>query len=743
MGLRSTVKALWKRKWTLVLVPVATMAIVGVVRLFGGWEYTSTAQMSTGITLNRKLADREDRLEAGDLEIEFNNLIEVIKSPAVINQVSYKLLQHDIPTSSISFRRPSERSITENVGINLLAYEDDFHEILEAKVKSRTALDAVAEEERMIQNLIGVYGYDNKTLLENLVVSRTPSSDYVEVKFTSENPELSAFVVNEVCKELGRHYTSVQATQSNISVESLAEAAVQKKNDYDDKLAQLQSFRSDNEIVNSDVESISRINQINDVEAQIASHQQKQRSLELSLAALEVRIQDGESGAAGRLNDEVVSTRRRITSFNERYIREGQSDQKLLDSITALRGRLDELLRRIDQAPKYTFNELRDLKERRDQSRMDLQVSRETLASLNRKLNGLKSNIGDFADKQATRKLMEEEVELARAEYLSSQNRYAEARNKLNANKLEINQVMYGEPAARPHTRDAVILVGGSGVVSFVLCVLFVLIKEFGDPRIRSAGRLKSAAKFPAVNVIPELSRSVRNPTWNFFLDAQTPELGRLNDFLRKLRYSIESCNAQVLLVTSTRKAQGKSFVVMALAYALGLSRKRTLVIDTNLRHNSLTRSLTARVHLKQSIEQYNKSVKQLTAGDNLPDLTAADGGGLITRTYNDFVDVIGNKTSHLSPSEVIPIEDFKTLLKWLRNRYDYIILEGASLNDFSDSRELIHFVDLALPVFSADASITEEDKESLQFLRSLNGKLGPAILNRVAYEGRGMAAAL
>ena len=739
--MRSTVKALWKRKWTLILVPVVTMVIVGVVRLFGGWEYTSTAQMSTGITLNRKLADREDRLEAGDLEIEFNNLIEVIKSPAVINQVSYKLLQHDVPTSSISFRKPSERSITENVGINLLAYEDDFHEILEKKVNTRTALDAVSEDERMILNLISVFGYDNKSILEHLVVSRIPNSDYVEVKFTSDNPELSAFVVNEVCKELGEHYTNLQATQSNVSIEALAETAVQKKNDYDDKLAQLQSFRSDNEFVSSDVESISRINQINDVEAQIAEQQQKQRSLELSLASLEVRIQDGETGAAGRLNDEVVSTRRRITAFNERYIRGGQNDQKLLDSITALRGRLDELLRRIDQAPKYTFNELRDLRERRDQSRMDLQVSRETLAALNRKLNGLKSTIGDFADKQATRKLLEEEVELARTEYLNSQNRYAEARNKLNANKLAINQVMYGEPAARPHAREAVILIGGSGVISFILCTLFVLIKEFGDPRLRTASRLKSAGRFPTVNVIPELSRSVRNPSWNFFLDAQTPELGRLNDFLRKLRYSIESCNAQVLLITSTRKGQGKSFVVMALAYALGLSRKRTLVIDTNLRHNSLTRSLTARVHLKQSIEQYNKSVKQLTAGDKLPDLTADGGGGLITRTYNDFVDVIGNKTSHLSPSEVIPIEDFKTLLKWLRNRYDYIILEGASLNDYSDSRELVHFVDLAIPVFSAEASIAEEDKESLHFLRSLNGKLGPAILNRVAYEGRGMAA--
>lgn len=727
----------------MITVPVVTMCAVFIVRLFGDWEYTSTAQISTGITMNRKLADREDRLAAEDLEIEFNNLIEVMKSPSVIGQVSYKLLAHDIPTSSISFRTPSAGSIADQVGINLLAYEDDFREILDKKLETRTFLNAVSEDERMLQNLISVYGYDNKTILANLRVSRIHNSDYVEVKYTSEDPELSAFVVNEVCEEVGRYYTNVQATQSNVSIESLADAAFQKKNDLDDKLAQLQAFRSNNEIVNSDVESISRISQINDMESKIASEQQKQRGLELNLASVEVRIQDGEGGTTDRLNKEVVKTRQRITSFNEKYVRGGQTDEKLLDSITALRSKLDELIRRIDQAPQYTFNELRELKERRDQLRLDLRVSRENLAALNSKLNGLRSNIGDFADKQATRKLMEEEVELAREEYLAVQNRYAEARDKLNANKLAINQVMYGEPAARPHTRDAVLLVGGSGVASFILCLLFVLIKEFGDPRIRTASRLKSASRIPTVGIIPELSKNVRNPSWNFFLDAQTPELGRLNDFLRKLRYHIESYNAQVLLVTSTKKAQGKTFVVMALAYAFGLARKRTLIIDTNLRHNSLTRSLTARVHLKQSIEQYNTSVRQLTAGQNAADLTDADGGGLITRTYNDFVDVIGNKTSHLSPSEVIPVDDFRKLLKWLRNRYDYIILEGSSLNDFSDSRELAHFVDLVLPVFSAEASINDEDKESLHFLRTLNGKLGPAILNRVAYEERGMAAAL
>jgi succinoglycan biosynthesis transport protein ExoP len=743
MGFKSAIKALWRRKWILLLVPLATMLVVFVVRLFGDWKYTSTAQIATGITTNRKLANAEDRLSPEDLDIEFNNLITLIKSPQIIGQVSYLLMQHDIPTSSLTFRHPSARDISDQVGINLLAYEEDFRRILDKKIETRTFLDpAASEDERLLQELIVVFGYDNKSILDNLYVARMGNTDYVELKFTSENPDLSAMVVNEICKELMRYYAGVQPAQSNVSLDALAEAVVQRKKELDQKLVRLQEFRSENEVINSDVESISRLNQISSIESQIETERQKQRTLELNLASLDVRIQDGEAGAAGRLNDEVVRTRQRITSFNERYVRGGQTDQKLLDSITALRSRLDELLRRMEQAPKYSPDELRALRERRDQVALDLQVTRENIASLTRKLNGLKTNIVNLADREATRKLLEDELELAREQYLLAENRFAEAKQKLNANKLAISQVMYGEPASRPHIRSAVILVGASGVVSFLLCALFVLIKEFGDPRIRTAARLKSVTRIPTVGIVPELPKSVRNPSWNFFLDAQSPDLARLNEYLRKLRFNIEGTNARVLLVTSTKKAQGKTFIVMALAYAFSLARKRTLIIDTNLRHNSLTRSLTARVHLRQSIEQYNNSVRQLTAGKAI-DTPQSGGGSLISTTYNEFVDVIGNKTSHLSPSEVIPVDDFRTLLKWLRNRYDYIILEGSSLNDYSDTRELAHFADLVIPVFSAESAITDEDRESLHFLRALNGQLGPAILNRVSAEERSMAAAL
>lgn len=720
------------------IVPVIVMLIVFTIRFFGDWEFISTAQLSTGITGN-KLVERSDRPGADEIQIEFNNLIEVIKSPVIMNQVSYQLLKHDLPAASYSFRRPSESYIREELGISLMANEELFRQILEVKLDSLSSLNTASDDERLLQKVIDVYDYDSEHILQNISVRRVNNSDHLEIRASSENPALSAFVANTICDELIRYYNNAQKSQSNVSLESLATTVLESKRNLDEKMNQLQAFSADNEMVNPDVESTSKISQLKNYEDRVSSERQNIRALELTLANFNVRIQDAELVASPqKVNEEVGQIRRRINALNERYITSGQTEQKLLDSITMWRGKLEQFNQRIADAPRYTPAELKTLKDRRDQTQVDLQIARENLNSLNRSLVSMRSNMGDYASKEATRKLMEEELTLAREEYLLAQSRYAAVKDKVLAANLSIKQVVYGEPAQKPKIRKAVALVAGSGFISFLLCAFILFIREAGDSRIRSVQRLKVFSKIPTTGQVPSLPRSIKNPSWSFFLDSsmQTEEMARFNDELRKIRFTMESSHAQVFLITSTQKGQGKSFIVMALAYTLSQARKRTLIIDTNLRHNSLTRSLTARVNLKQSIEHFNNTVKQLTTGGEENPLALQQAQGkLITSTHNELVDVIGNKTSHLSPSEVISGADFKVLLNWLRVKYDFILMEGSSLNDYSDSRELVGFADKIIPVFSADAVLADEDRESLHFLRSLDGKLAFSILNRVLIE--------
>ncbi|QCK13876.1 tyrosine-protein kinase family protein [Mangrovivirga cuniculi] len=96
---------------------------------------------------------------------------------------------------------------------------------------------------------------------------------------------------------------------------------------------------------------------------------------------------------------------------------------------------------------------------------------------------------------------------------------------------------------------------------------------------------------------------------------------------------------------------------------------------------------------------------------------------------------MIGCKTGTDSPSEIFSGRNFDKMLEEFKHQYDYVLLEGAALNDFPDSKELISYVDAVIPVFSADTVLKVIDKESIKYLKTLKGKLIGSILNKVKTE--------
>ena len=95
----------------------------------------------------------------------------------------------------------------------------------------------------------------------------------------------------------------------------------------------------------------------------------------------------------------------------------------------------------------------------------------------------------------------------------------------------------------------------------------------------------------------------------------------------------------------------------------------------------------------------------------------------------------IGSEGGDYTPSEILPLENILQHLHELTSEYDYIFLEGPPLNDFSDSKELVQYVDGVIAVFSATHIVNQIDKESIAYLKDLNGKFCGAILNKVDIE--------
>jgi Mrp family chromosome partitioning ATPase len=95
----------------------------------------------------------------------------------------------------------------------------------------------------------------------------------------------------------------------------------------------------------------------------------------------------------------------------------------------------------------------------------------------------------------------------------------------------------------------------------------------------------------------------------------------------------------------------------------------------------------------------------------------------------------IGSEGGDYTPSEILPRENLLQHLRSLVGDYDYILLEGPPLNDFSDTKELAEYVDGVIAIFSARHIIKQIDMQSMSFFHELNGKFCGAVLNMVNLE--------
>lgn len=94
-----------KKKFWLLLIMVVTMAVAYLLAARYDNLYQSVTKIATGFTVTNQL-DPDDRIRGlYETNIKFNNLIENINSPIVVNQVAYRLMIHDLSEKE-PFRQP-------------------------------------------------------------------------------------------------------------------------------------------------------------------------------------------------------------------------------------------------------------------------------------------------------------------------------------------------------------------------------------------------------------------------------------------------------------------------------------------------------------------------------------------------------------------------------------------------------------------------------------------------------------
>lgn len=147
--------------------------------------------------------------------------------------------------------------------------------------------------------------------------------------------------------------------------------------------------------------------------------------------------------------------------------------------------------------------------------------------------------------------------------------------------------------------------------------------------------------------------------------------------------------NNKVVMLTSTRSGEGKSFISINLAASMALLDKRVLLIGMDVRKPRLSEYLDIRPRfgLTQYLVSNDISIDDMIVSDQ-----KAPG-----------LDIIAAGPVPPNPAEILTSKRLDTLFEELRSRYDYIFIDSAPVGMVSDAFAVNRLADATIYVVRAN----------------------------------------
>ena len=730
MDLMYLLYSLLRKKWVIISCTVFGL-LAGLIFTFSLEKtYLSLTQYSTGFTMAQKVSIKQDeQFNLYEIDIRFNNMMETFKSPTVIGTLSNKLLLHDLE-SPVPFRNLSDeqkRSLDTSIST------ERARQILRSKIARMELLNPYNADEKKVYDLMGMYGYDRRSLGDRLIFERVPNTDFVNIFFRSENPELSAYVVNTIGDQFVKFFSSIYGIRTKIATTKIDSLADAKKREVDSLTAKLKTFRDQIGTPNIGDKGKFASSVVEGLTASLQQELAKLNNLNGELNAVETQLKDMYSistPSSVNNNSQILDLQRKNAQLEKD--KAGKTDTEIKELDDQIQANLRKIAQLSSSNSPARTKDIEKAKDKRDdlisekiKLQQQIAATESNITYLRREKATYEGIASTGGGDEVVLKAKENELEAANREY-----------NQLKAALIggadtDVNpegnfkQTIVGQPAYEPEPSGKVLIIGLAGIVMLFLSCFVILLLEFLDASHKTPTIFQRNTKLKLLSSVNKINLHKKTLEEYFSKNGalQVNEAGKeFVENVRKLRYELEHSGKKIFLVTSTKPREGKTTIIEALANSLSLSRKKVLLVDANFSNNTLTEKFGA----KPALENFSVNGQ----ANLLEKLNAVSISTSIPNT-----EIVGCNEGNFTPAEILPKNSLLDNLKKISDNYDFIFIEGAALNTHADSKELAKYADGIVAVFSARSVLRQTDKDSIDYLNSTGDKFAGSVLNYIEDE--------
>jgi succinoglycan biosynthesis transport protein ExoP len=610
----------------------------------------------------------------------------------------------------------------------------EFYQTQYGLIRSRALAEAVVRDLRLSQNPTFLYGYGRsqpkagvasppRAALDrtaanivqgNLLVNPVRGSGLVEVSFSSPDPSLSAKIANAIADKnirtnltrqfdataYARHFLEQQLELTRAKLEDSERRLVAYANQQN--IITLDSGQASSDGSPQSPKSLPSV----DLEALNASLMQARADR----IAAQAHTQGSRNGSAA-LTDPTLSA-----------LRQSRAD---------LGGQLAKLLAQFKpdyppvQALQHQINEIDNQIAART-NQISGSVSSEYRSALAREqalqaqVNTLKGSVLNFRERSIQYNILQREADTNRQQYQALLQRYKEIGVAGNVGANNISVVDAAETPTSPFTPRMTLNLLLGGIMGLVFGAAAAFVLEQLDESITSPHDLEARLGVPLLGNVPKLAADT-DPLHELE-DRRSSFVEAYNSVQTSLRFSTSRGAPRGILVTSARAAEGKTTTSVAIARNFALLGHSVALIDADMRNPSIHRLL--------DLSNARGLSNALSGTENID--------GLLHAELDSRLSVMTAGPLPPNPAELLAGARFAEILKYLGERFEYVVVDGPPVLGLADAPLIASYVEATVFVVSASGTRTKAARIAINRLAGARAHLIGAILTKFVAKHAG-----